>query len=153
MKKHDPAFLKICKKLDIDPASIPPIMSFEVACEWLKHKPSLPVVLGIPKKHQAYIIADYKLITITEALNMDPVTKKSWEPDWSDSSQDKYQPYFWIKADKKRPSGFAFSSSDYVSWLTYSAVGSRLCLKSYDRWQFITAVHEKLFLQRTLILK
>jgi hypothetical protein len=153
MKKHDKAFLKVCKSLGIDPESIPPIMSFENACEWLERKPMLPVVLGLPKKHQNYVIADYKLITITEALNMDPKTKTPWEPDWSDSSQNKYQPWFWPKADKKRPSGFGFSGAACDYWRTLTFVGSRLCLKNYDRWKFITKVHEKLFIERTLILK
>lgn len=153
MKKNNDAFLKVCKSLEIDPESIPPIMSFEIACKWLKREPSLPVVLGVHRKYQAYIIADYKLITIIEAINLDPKTKKPWEPNWNNTSERKYQPYFWIKADNKCPSGFGFSYSFCVSRCTVTYVGSRLCLKDYNRWKFIITVHEKLFIERTLILK
>lgn len=112
MKKSNP-FIKVCKALDIDPESIPPIMSFEVACEWLKRKPDLPIVKHLPKQLQAYVLADYKLITITEALNLDVKTRKPWYPDYTDMSEYKYEPWFEVKADKKRPSGFGFSYSSF----------------------------------------
>lgn len=151
--KQNKEFIKVCKSLDIDPESIPPIMSFEIACEWLKIKPALPVIKDLPEKHQAYVIADYKLVTITEAINLDPKTKKLWQPNYNDSNESKYEPRFWIKTDKKRPSGFGFSGSFYDHWFTSSFVGSRLCFKDYDRLNFAQKVHEKLYIERTLILK
>lgn len=151
--KKNATFLKVCKKLEIDPESIPPIMSFEAACEWLKRKPVLPIVKHLPKKHQRYVIADYKLITITEALNLDPKTKLPWKPNYFDTDEYKYEPRFWIKADAKHPSGSGFSVSDFDLWVTGTDCGSRLCLKSYERWKFIVKVHEKLFIERTLILE
>lgn len=152
--KKNAEFLKVCKKLEIDPESIPPIMSFEIACEWLREKPVLPIVKHLPKKRQGYVIADYKLITITEALNLDPKTKLPWEPNYH-TNETKYEPRFWVKADAKHPSGSGFSGSNFGSWSTASLTtcGSRLCLKSYGRWKFIVNVHEKLFIERTLILK
>lgn len=48
---------------------------------------------------------------------------EGWIPNWDDSSEGKYYPWF-----KMSSSGFRFC--DYVNWCTYSDVGSRLCFKS-----------------------
>lgn len=60
-----------------------------------------------------------KVRLITKAFN------EGWEPNWSNSSETKYTPYFQISGV-----GFSLSSSDY--WITYADVGSRLCFKSKE---------------------
>lgn len=51
---------------------------------------------------------------------------EGWVPDWSDSSQYKYFPWFEMLG----PSGFRFG--DFVGWGSGSAVGARLCFKSRE---------------------
>ncbi len=50
---------------------------------------------------------------------------EGWEPNWDNSNEYKYYPWF-----KMSPSGFRFSDYDY--WHSISNVGSRLCLKSRE---------------------
>lgn len=64
---------------------------------------------------------NYRLVKlIAKVLN------EGWVPDWKDTNQYKYYPWFEVKSG----SGLAFS--DYVYWLTLTDVGSRLCFKSRE---------------------
>ena len=67
-------------------------------------------------------IAYKKIKLIAKALN------EGWTPDWTNSNETKYHPYFLMGS----PSGGGFSYHDRGSWLTSSSVGSRLCYKSRD---------------------
>jgi hypothetical protein len=98
------------------------IKTFNDACKALKLDPKkLPIVTGIPAKDRKAIIAHYKLVIIARALNA------GWKPNWKDSNEYKYYPWFWM--DK---AGSGFSYHDYAYSFTSSGVGSRLCFKSYD---------------------
>lgn len=66
------------------------------------------------------IIAYTKLVIIAKALN------EGWQPDWTDSNQRKYVPWF------EQKSGFGLSYDGYVRWHTTTAVGSRLCFKTAE---------------------
>jgi len=57
-------------------------------------------------------------IIIAKALN------EGWQPDWSNSNQPKYFPYFYM-------SGFRFFDG-YDDWCSGSTVGSRLAFKSKE---------------------
>ncbi|MDR3026017.1 hypothetical protein [Chryseobacterium sp.] len=59
---------------------------------------------------------------IVKALN------EGWTPDWTNSSEAKYFP--WFKMGSSSGSGFSFG--DYAYWRTASYVGSRLCFKSRE---------------------
>ena len=64
-----------------------------------------------------------KIKTITEALN------EGWKPNWSDSNQKKWQPYF----NTVSPSGFAFVGVTYYRYAGPTAGNaSRLCFKSEE---------------------
>ena len=103
------------------------IKTFEDACKIRKIDPTaLPEVSMLPVIHQKSIIAHYKLIIIAEAIN------NGWQPNWNNSNEWKYYPWFEVKADKEHPAGFGFSLTYYVLWLTYTNVGSRLCFKTRD---------------------
>ena len=67
-------------------------------------------------------IAYRKLKLIVKALN------EGWVPDWSNSNETKYFP--WFRMGSSSGSGFAFDGCD--SWITLSSVGSRLCFKSRE---------------------
>lgn len=105
------------------------IRSYEDACKRQKIDPikSLPDVSGIPKNLKKYIIAIYKLTIIASAI------RDGSKLNWADSNQWKHQPYHWVDADKKRPSGFGFSLSAYDIWLTSSYCSSRLCFESGEK--------------------
>ena len=102
------------------------IKTFEDACKALQISEALPEVSALPEKHQKALIAHYKLITITEALN------EGWQPNWNDLDEYKYQPWFEIDASTEKPSGFGFSYSHCVIWYTFTSCGSRLCFKSRE---------------------
>jgi hypothetical protein len=53
---------------------------------------------------------------------------EGWIPDWTNSNQYKYFPWFNMGSS----SGVGFSYNDYVIWAAYSDVGSHLCFKSSD---------------------
>jgi hypothetical protein len=71
---------------------------------------------GLSKDEKAY----KRLKLIVKALN------EGWVPDWDDSNQRKYFPWFNFG------SGSGFSSFAYDSWIADSGVGSRLCFRSAE---------------------
>ena len=61
-----------------------------------------------------------KIVIIARALN------EGWTPDWNNSNQYKYVPWFTYK------SGFGLSYDDYGYGHTATTVGSRLCFKTKE---------------------
>lgn len=98
------------------------VKSFEDACQVLGISTNVPEVKGLPRKHQKAIIANYKLIVIAEALN------EGWKPNWQDSDEYKYYPWF----DMSNPAGVGFSYANSAASGTSAAIGSRLCLKNRE---------------------
>lgn len=98
------------------------VKSFEDACQVLGISTNVPEVKGLPRKHQKAIIANYKLITIAEALN------EGWKPNWQDSDEYKYYPWF----DMSNPAGVGFSFTASAASYTTAHFGSRLCLKNRE---------------------
>lgn len=79
-----------------------------------------------------------KLTIIARALN------QGWRPDFSDSNQKKWYPWF-----KYNGSGFGFSHTVYDCTFTYTYSGSRLCfateeLAEYAGTQFIQIYNDLL---------
>lgn len=68
---------------------------------------------------------------ISKAFNGD------WVPNWDDSYEDKWYPWFYLNG----PSGFRFGGSHYVSAVT--TVGSRLCFKkkAHSDYAGVTFLH------------
>ena len=95
------------------------VKTFEDACKILGVSSKLPDVSTFPVENQKHFIAQHKIITIIKALN------EGWKPNWSNSSEDKYYPYFY-----QSPSGFGFSGAYCDFWNASTSVGSRLCLKT-----------------------
>jgi hypothetical protein len=123
------------------------IKTFEDACKALKRPTTLPVVKGLPAKHQEAVVAHYKLVTIAEAIN------EGWQPNWNDSDEYKYHPYFYVKASGKKPSGFGLSFDGAVSWYTTTGVGSRLCFKSRELAEYAGKKFIKLYEQAYLLMQ
>lgn len=121
------------------------IKTFEDACKALGIKATLPVVKGLPEKHQEAIIANYKLVTIAEALN------EGWKPNWNDSNEWKWNPWFDVNASAKKPSGSGLSFVDGGGWDTHAGVGSRLCFKSRELAEYAGKTFKKLYEQSYLL--
>lgn len=103
------------------------IKTFDDVLEELGNLPKNPSILLDYNGNDGDLIssqAHLKLTLIARALN------EGWVPDWSDSSQWKYVPYFTHKA------GFGLSYDDYADWDTLTAVGSRLCFKNSELAQY-----------------
>ena len=93
------------------------IKTFEDACAEVGFVPSSNnIAFGFADDKDMISINAYsKLCIIARALN------EGWTPDWSDSNQYKYYPWF----DMSSGSGLAFGG--YGNWRSGSGVGSRLC--------------------------
>lgn len=93
-------------------------------------------------------IARRKLETIAAALN------EGWKPDWNNTDQYKYYPYFYIQenAKGKGSAGLSFASTAGTASATYANVGSRLCfyasrLARYAGNQF-TDLYEQILIEK-----
>ena len=120
------------------------IKSFEDACKFLAIAAILPTVTGVPAKYQKGIVADYKRVIITEALNKEANDGKDWVPVY-DGSEYHYFPYFRMddKKDEPRGSGFRFSCSGFAYRI--SSVGSRLEFISEDVCYYAVETFPEIF--------
>jgi len=98
--------------------------------------PNLSVLMDYPGINKDIISAraQAKLSIIARALN------EGWTPDWKNSSQYKYFPWF-----KANPSGSGLSCNDYVCALANSCIGSRLCFKSAELAEYVGKQFEALY--------
>jgi hypothetical protein len=127
------------------------IKSFEHACEVLGQQIDIKKFnqLGLPVKDLQPLIDYYKITKITEATNK----LNKWKAKWGNSSQWKYSPYFRVKADDAKPSGFGFSDPGYGCWHTSTTVGSRLCVGTSEEARYIGETFIALFESAWLIIE
>ena len=118
------------------------IKTFEDACLRLKIDPTkLPDVSMIPNEFRNTILNGYKLYVIFKAIN------NGWVPDWLNSQQLKYFPWFNILS-----SGFGFHASSYSSSSTRTHAGSRLCTDSLEKCNYISEMFQTEYKEFLLIL-
>lgn len=93
-------------------------------------------------------IARRKLETIAAALN------EGWKPDWNNTDQYKYYPYFYIQenAKGKGSAGLSCANTSGTAASTTAPVGSRLCfyasrLARYAGNQF-TDLYEQILIEK-----
>lgn len=92
-------------------------------------------------------IARRKLETIAAALN------EGWKPDWNNTDQYKYYPYFYIQENAKGAhAGLSCASSYNAATYTNAIIGSRLCfyasrLARYAGNQF-TDLYEQILIEK-----
>lgn len=91
------------------------VKTYGDACEVLGISSEILAYDEMTEDEQAYC----KLKIIIRALN------EGWTPDWNNSSQYKYYPWFYQNAP-------GFRLNVVVSYFAASAVGSRLCFKSEE---------------------
>lgn len=100
------------------------VKSYEDACRVLGVEPMDEQAMAAAG-FRADEIARRKLETITAALN------DGWKPDWDDTDQYKYVPWFWIKPRPGQTlAGLAYASTGDAPSLTSANIGSRLCFKN-----------------------
>ncbi len=114
------------------------IKTFEAACKALGISASLPEVSALPADQQKAIVAHYKLVIIAKALN------EGWEPDWNNTDQAKYWPWFRVNATAKKTGGSSLSYF-FVYYDTLSSVGSRLCFKNWELAEYASKQFRKLY--------
>jgi hypothetical protein len=119
---------------------MPKIKTFEEACKFQKLDPKkmLPDVKVFPKQHQTALLALAQLIIIAEVLNSDE-KGNTWKPNWKDSSERKYYPWF----DLSSGSGLSYGAFDFRN--SGSIVGSRLCFKSMELAEYAGKKFKKLY--------
>lgn len=92
-------------------------------------------------------IARRKLETIAAALN------EGWKPDWNNTDQYKYYPYFYIQENANGASaGLSYASTDRAAAAAIADIGSRLCfyasrLARYAGNQF-TDLYEQILIEK-----
>jgi hypothetical protein len=129
--KKSKRFIALCKKYGVDPERVPEVLTFESACKSVGgSSKKLPGVSHLPKKHRKRLIADYKLTIIAEAL------RGGKKANYHDKNEYKYFPWFVVKADEKRPSGFGLSCVGCAYRGSDSGVGVRLCFPTWDQAKF-----------------
>ena len=102
------------------------VKTFQDACAELGLKPSDNLIgyVDVASSKDLFSIEAYaRLIIIIRALN------EGWVPDWTDSNQTKYYPWFDMRA---APSGSGLSFDGDGRTYTFSDVGSRLCYQTDD---------------------
>jgi hypothetical protein len=122
---------KLHGKAMFQPNIMDQVKTFEDACKVLGIKPNDVTIKAGPvfKAEQKALQAQAKLIIIARALN------QGWLPDWSNSNQAKWYPWFRMGA------GFGFSHSGYV--LTDS--GTNVCSRLYYKTDALATYAGKQF--------
>lgn len=92
----------------------------------IRHKDVARLVQELNPKHINALIALNKLFTIAEAWNK----ADGFVPDFSDTSQWKYFPWFRWSDDS---AGFVYAHTNYTASSAMANIGSRLCFKSKSR--------------------
>lgn len=112
------------------------IKTFEDACEECPPSDNASILLAYNGIDSDMIGAKAMVILsiIVRALN------EGWTPDWKDSNQCKYYPYFVAKG-----AGFGFSDTCYVYWCTRASCGSRLCFKSRELAEYAGKQFESIY--------
>lgn len=98
------------------------VKTYEDACKELGIEPinsTELIKLGFTNDEIAY----RKLKTIAQSLN------EGWEPDWTDSDEFKFWPWFELE---RNSAGFACAATDGAVSLTGTHIGSRLCFKTRE---------------------
>ena len=114
------------------------IKTFEDACKTQNLNPEtvIPDFSEYPEEDRKALIAHAKLVIIAKAIN------EGWKPDWSNSNQWKYYPWFDMDSS---PSGGGVSCSDCDYWSTNSIVGSRLCFETREKAKYAGQQFEILY--------
>lgn len=123
----------------------PRIQSYEEACERVGVEPLTEERIKALELRPDEV-ARKKLEVITAALN------EGWSPDWNNTSEYKYYPYFYIEPRKHGASaGLSYANTFYTASNAYAYFGSRLCFHDHETARYagktFTELYEQLLLQ------
>lgn len=123
----------------------PRVTSYEEACERVGVEPLTEERIKALEL-RADEVARKKLEVITAALN------EGWSPDWNNTNEYKYYPYFYIEPRKRGAyAGLSFAIALNAASYTSAAVGSRLCFHDHETARYagktFTELYEQLLLQ------
>jgi hypothetical protein len=124
-------------KKDLKPFHYTDIKTFEDACEKLGITTEINISSGL-KELIVPTVALYKLQVIFKAIN------NGWIPDWNNSNEYKYYPWFTMSSD-------SFGSSVFSDWSAGSVSGSRLCTYNSEVSDYIGKQFESLYREAFLI--
>jgi hypothetical protein len=114
------------------------IKSFEEACQVLSIQTVVAGLSNFPEQFRKSIECNYKLMVIAEATNKTAGDDNMpWTPDWNNSDEWKYYPWFEVIQDHSKPSGFRLSYHGYDCGGTRTLVGSRLCFRDAETAEYI----------------
>ena len=123
----------------------PRVTSYEEACERVGVEPLTEERIKALELRTDEV-ARKKLEVITAALN------EGWSPDWNNTSEYKYYPYFYIEPRKYGANaGLSYANTNYAASYTAADFGSRLCFHEPDAARYagrtFTELYEQLLLQ------
>lgn len=123
----------------------PRVKSYEEACERVGVEPLTEERIKALELRPDEV-ARKKLEVITAALN------EGWSPDWNNTSEYKYYPYFYIEPRKHGAyAGLSYTSTNPAASYTAAYIGSRLCFHEPDAARYagrtFTELYEQLLLQ------
>ena len=123
----------------------PRVTSYEEACERVGVEPLTEERIKALELRPDEV-ARKKLEVITAALN------EGWSPDWNNTSEYKYYPYFHIEPRKHGAhAGLSYAHSTYAASHTSAHIGSRLCFNDPETARYagkqFSELYEQLLLQ------
>ena len=123
----------------------PRVKSYEEACERVGVEPLTEERIKALELRPDEV-ARKKLEVITAALN------EGWSPDWNNTDEYKYYPYFYIEPRKHGAhAGLSCTATNRAASYTCAILGSRLCFHEPDAARYagrtFTELYEQLLLQ------
>ena len=123
----------------------PRVTSYEEACERVGVEPLTEERIKALELRPDEV-ARKKLEVITAALN------EGWSPDWNNTDEYKYYPYFYIEPRKYgAAAGLSYAHTHNAASYTDANIGSRLCFHEPDAARYagrtFTELYEQLLLQ------
>lgn len=123
----------------------PRVKSYEEACERVGVEPLTEERIKALELRPDEV-ARKKLEVITAALN------EGWSPDWNNTNEYKYYPYFFIEPRKHgAAAGLSYANTSNAASATDATFGSRLCFHDHETARYagktFTELYEQLLLQ------
>lgn len=123
----------------------PRVKSYEEACERVGVEPLTEERIKALELRPDEV-ARKKLEVITAALN------EGWSPDWNNTSEYKYYPYFYIEPRRRSAyAGLSCTRTYIAASSTTANIGSRLCFHDHETARYagktFTELYEQLLLQ------
>lgn len=105
---------------------------------------TVPDVSCWPETMRQHKIVEFKLQMVIAAINGD------WVPNWNDTTEKKYGPWWLVQKDKLRASGSGLSFRDAGYGATVAGVGPRLVFQTreqvYHAAEHFKALYEEYYL-------